>query len=89
MVARRLNAYCEAKGLLPTEKFGFRLDRSTTDMMFAVRRLQEIVSRAGVSLFLGFIDLQKAYDTVDRTLLWQALFHLCASYVSYSFMVIS
>ena len=33
-------AYCEAKGLLPEEQCGFRPDRSTTDMMFLVRRLQ-------------------------------------------------
>ena len=42
VVARRLSAYCEAKGLLPEEKCGFRPDRSTTDMMFEVRRLQEV-----------------------------------------------
>ena len=46
---------------------------STTDMMFVVRRLQEIEGKAGVSLFMCFIDLQKAHDTVDRTLLWQVL----------------
>ena len=34
VVARRLSAYCEAKGLLPEEQCGFRPDRSTTDMMF-------------------------------------------------------
>ena len=73
MVARRLCAYCKAKGLLPEEKCGFRPDRSTTDKMFVVRRIQEIGWKAGVSLFMCFIDLQKAYDTVDRTLLWQVL----------------
>ena len=73
MVARRLNAYCEAKGLLPEEQCGFRPDRSTTDMMFVVRRLQEVGRKAGVSLHMCFIDLQKAYDTVDRILLWQVL----------------
>ena len=63
-------AYCEAKGLLPEEQCGFRPNRSTTDMMFVVRRPQKIGRKAGVSLFMCFIDLQKAYDTVDRTLLW-------------------
>ena len=71
MVARRLSAYCEAKGLLPEEQCGFRPDRSNTDMMFVVRRLQEVGRKAGVSLHMCFVDLQKAYDTVDRTLLWQ------------------
>ena len=70
VVTRRLSAYCEAKGLLPEKQCGFRQNRSTTDMMFVVRRLQEIGRRAEVSLFMCFIDLQKAYDTVDRTLLW-------------------
>ena len=73
VVARRLSAYCEAKGLLLEKQCGFRPDRSTTDMMFVVRRLQEVGRKAGVSLFMRFIDLQKAYDTVDRTLLWQVL----------------
>ena len=73
MVARRLSAYCEAKKLLPEEQCGFRPDHSTTDMMFVVRRVQKIGQKTGVSLFMCFIDLQKAYGTVDRTLLWQVL----------------
>ena len=73
VVARRLSASCEAKGLLPEEQCGFRPNRSTMDMMFVVRRLQEIRRKAGVSLFKCFKDLQKAYDTVHRTLLWQVL----------------
>ena len=64
VVARRLSAYCEEKGLLTEEQCGFRPDRSTTNTMFVVCRLQEVMRKPGV---------QKAYDTVDRTLLWQVL----------------
>ena len=42
-------------------------------MMFMFRRLQELGRKARVPLFLSFIELQKAYDSVDRTLLWQVL----------------
>ena len=73
VIARRLSAYCAAKELLPEEQCRFRPNRSTTDMIFVVRRLREIGRKAGVSLIMRFIDLQKAYDTVDRILLWQVL----------------
>ena len=43
---------------------------------FVVRRLQELGRKAGVPLFLCFIDIQKAYDSVDRNLLWQVLSRL-------------
>ena len=50
VVARRLSAFCKAKEFLPEEQCGFRPDRSTTAMMFVVRRLQEIGRKAEVSL---------------------------------------
>ena len=46
IVATRLSAYCEARNLLPEEQCGFRPHRSTTDMMFAIRRLQELGRKA-------------------------------------------
>ena len=58
-VARRVSAYCKVKGLLPEEQCGFRPDRSTTDMILVARRLQEVGRKAGVSLFMCFIDLQR------------------------------
>ena len=73
IVATRLSAYCEARNLLPEEQSGFRPHRYTTDMMPAVRRLQELGRKTRVPLLLCFIHLQKAYDSVDRTLLWQVL----------------
>ena len=42
-------------------------------MMFVVSRLQGIRRKAEVSPLMCFVDRQKAYDTVDRTLLWQVL----------------
>ena len=40
IVATRLSAYCEARNLPPEEECRFRPHRSTTDIMFAVQRLQ-------------------------------------------------
>ena len=75
IVATKLSAYCEARSLLPEEQCGFRPHRSTTDVMFVVRRLQELGRKARVPLFLCFVDLQKAYDSVDRTFIWQVIAH--------------
>ena len=70
---RRLRVYCESSGILPEEQSGFRPNRSTTDMMFVVRRLQELARKKRIPLYACFIDLTKAYDSVDRTLLWKVL----------------
>ena len=42
-------------------------------MMFVVRRLQELGRASNTSLEICFIDLSKAYDSVDRVLLWEVL----------------
>ena len=73
MVASRLSNYCEAKGILPEEQCGFRPAHSTIDMLFVVRRLQELGRARKIPLYMCFIDLQKAYDSVDRELLWVVL----------------
>ena len=70
IIPRRLGEYCERVGILPEEQNGFRPNRSTTDMMFVNRRLQVLARKKRVPLYLCFIDLTKAYDSVDRTLLW-------------------
>ena len=41
--------------------------------MFVIRRLQELARKKRISLYVCFIDLTKAYDSVDRTLLWTVL----------------
>ena len=39
--------------------------------MHVVRRLQELGRTRNTSLDICFIDLAKAYDSVDRVLLWE------------------
>ena len=42
-------------------------------MLFIVRRLQELARRRRIPLYMCFVDLQKAYDSVDREPLWKVL----------------
>ena len=73
IIARRLREYCERVGILPEEQSGFRPNRSTTDIMFVIRRLQKLARKKQIPLYVCCIDLTKAYDSVDRTLLWTVL----------------
>ena len=52
---------------------GFRQNRGTIDMVFAVKQLQEKCIEQHKDLYLLFIDLTKAFDTVSRTGLWTIL----------------
>ena len=73
VIAGHLSDYCEREGILPEEQHcGFRPHRSTVNMMFVVRRLQGRARKKDTPLFMCFIDLTKAYDSVDRTL-WTVL----------------
>ena len=59
--------------ILPETQCGFRQGRSTADMIFASRQLLEKCREQHRDLYLGFVDLTKAFDTVDRELLWAIL----------------
>ena len=72
-IARRLSEYCECVGILREEQSGFRPNRSTTNIMFVVRRLQELARNKRIPLYVCFIDLTNAYDSVDGILLWTLL----------------
>ena len=62
-----------AETVLPESQCGFRRGRSTVDMMFVARLLQEKCREQHRNLYVAFIDLTKAFDTVNRDLLWMVL----------------
>ncbi|XP_063600740.1 uncharacterized protein LOC134776919 [Penaeus indicus] len=55
-----------AERVYPEAQCGFRTARSTIDMVFSVRQLQEKCREQRQPLYLAFIDLTKAFDLVSR-----------------------
>ncbi|KAL8574199.1 hypothetical protein ACOMHN_053520 [Nucella lapillus] len=54
---------------LPEAQCGFRPGRCTIDMIFAVRQVQEKCREQNLDLHADFIDVTKAFDTVNRVAL--------------------
>ena len=62
-----------AEDLLPESQCGFRKERSCTDMIFLIRQLLEKSWEHRAKVFVTFVDLRKAYDSIPRRALWIAL----------------
>jgi len=58
---------------IPESQCGFRANRGTTDMVFVLRQLQEKCREQNKGLYITFVDLTKAFDTVSRNGLWLIL----------------
>ena len=71
VVQNRLSTVAEAA--LTESQCGFRRNRSTIDMIFSLRQLQEKAIEQQKEIYIVFIDFRKACDTVDRRLLWRVL----------------
>ena len=72
-VQNRLIVVAEENDWFPEEQNGFRSNRSTIDSIFVSRTLSSRCREKGLLLFKGFIDLTKAYDKVNRAILWEIL----------------
>jgi len=62
-----------ADRVYPESQCGFRAHRSTVDMIFSLRQLQEKCREQNMPLHLAFIDLTKAFDLVSREGLFSLL----------------
>ena len=62
-----------ASRIYPESQCGFRAGRSTIDMVFSIRQLQEKCREQQMPLYIAFIDLTKAFDLVSRSGLFQVL----------------
>ena len=73
LLLNRLFKHADNLGIIPESQCGFFPGRGTTDMTFAIRQLQEKCRLHSEDLYLLFIDLTKAFDTIDREALWAIL----------------
>jgi hypothetical protein len=73
LLVLRLEKYIEDIGILPEEQCGFRKNRGTTDMLFVTRFLAEMTRRGKKEFYSVYVDLTKAYDSVNREALWEIL----------------
>nr|VZI35961.1 unnamed protein product [Spirometra erinaceieuropaei] len=72
ILLNRLNNHLE-QGLLPESQCGFRRHRGTTDMIFTARQIQEKCQEMRTHLYSTFVDLTKAFDTMNRAGLWKIM----------------
>ena len=61
------------EGVIGEEQGGFRRGRGCVDQVFVVRQVCEKYLAKGKDVFWAFMDLEKAYDRVDREALWSVL----------------
>ena len=57
------------------EQAGFRQDRSCTDHIATMRIIIEQSLEWQSSLYTVFVDFQKAFDSVDRDVIWKLMHH--------------
>ena len=70
---KRLTKVVEGHGLLGQIQNGFRKGRSGNDAAFILNTVLSKVAAKNKKVHLGFLDLVKAYDSVDRGVLWSKM----------------
>ena len=70
---RRLSSWSEQHGKLTDVQNGFRKGRSTTDHILSLTNIIDTRKRLRKPTFCAFIDFRKAYDTINRNILWKRL----------------
>ena len=69
----RLTQWADDNGKLVEEQGGFRAGYSTTDMFVLYAIIQRYLVKKSGKVYVCFVDFKKAFDTVNRGVLWNVL----------------
>ncbi|XP_068713001.1 uncharacterized protein [Montipora foliosa] len=72
VILNRLNTHLLDE-IVPERQCGFRKNRGTVDMIFCATQIQEKCKEQNKDLYILFVDLTKAFDTVSHSGLWRIL----------------
>jgi hypothetical protein len=77
ILAHRLRRWLEERGIISEAQAGFRKGYSTVDNCFILDTLRaQALSRRGKKLYVCFVDMRRAFDSVLRPLLFYKLYQL-------------
>ena len=68
-----INGWVEESGMLGDVQVFFRRGRRTDDNLFMLERMIEMAKVRKECLYVAFIDMEKSYDRVDRTKLFEVM----------------
>jgi exonuclease III len=73
VLTARLYTWAENYDNISVNQFGFQRKKSTADCIFVLHSIIAKVLGSGNKLYCAFVDFQRAFDNVDRNLLWYKL----------------
>ena len=76
VINKRVTHYLDTNKLLVDEQNGFRKQRSCTDHVYSLNAIIKNKLNAKKSVFASFIDLKKAFDCVNRDMLYFKLLQI-------------
>ena len=63
--------WADENGKIAEEQSGFRTGHSTVDNMFVLYAfIQRYLLKKSGKLYVCFVDFRKAFDTINRSVLW-------------------
>ena len=73
LIRDSINGWVEESGMLGDVQVFFRRERRTDDNLFMLERIIEMAKVRKGYLYVAFIDMEKAYDRVNRKKLFEVM----------------